>query len=92
MSGEGWILCMTVWYYEGRLWYIKDGLVKSRHTTVKEERLLLGNFYPTMGTFFIKFCGLYSSRIGPFRILVTGKVLRSIVAENTPPTPRPIEL
>lgn len=44
MSGEGWILCMTVWYYEGRLWYIKDGLVKSRHTTVKEERLLLGKW------------------------------------------------
>lgn len=53
---------------------------------------LLDNFYPTMGTFFIKFCGLYPSRIGPFRILVIGKDLRSIVAENTPPTPRPIEL
>lgn len=44
MNREGWILCMTVWYYEGRVWYIKDGLVKYRHITVKEERLLLGKW------------------------------------------------
>lgn len=29
--------------FEGRLWYVKDGLVKSRATTKKEEILLFGS-------------------------------------------------